>query len=266
MRTKTLAAGVAVAAIAAGWTVSMVSADEPADPINKADCLGLDCVQPGSRDDVPESRDPAPSVLGPEQLEKQTRAGFYEYGQGTTLHERAVAYVMPTGQLDQAPASVRDLPVVQSLANGGDFQRGTVVIFGPDTSLSTVPAPKASTTTKKPSKRRLKARKAAQDAYGCEDNYFCIYDCELFDCARLQFGPSYTGQGWQALGDYAFNDKAQSMRNRRDRDSLLARHWPAGDSTRYCADSHSSDTTFGNNPIGANEASSFANVPDDIHC
>jgi hypothetical protein len=163
----------------------MVSADEPEDPIGTTNCLGLDCVQPGSRDDVPESRDPAPSVRGPEQLEQQTKAGFYEYGQGTTLHARAVAYVVPTGQLDQAPASIRDLPVVQSLADGGDFQRGTVVIFGPDTSLSTIPAPKASIATTKPSKRRLKARKSAQDAYGCEDNYFCIYDCSWFDCTRV---------------------------------------------------------------------------------
>lgn len=247
----------------------MVSADEPENPIGTTNCLGLDCVQPGSPDDVPESRDPAPSVRGPEQLEKQTKAGFYEYGQGTTLQERAVAYVVPTGQLDQAPASVRNLPVVQSLANGGDFQRGTVVVFGPDTSLSTVSTPKASTAAKRPSKRRIKARKAAQDAYGCEDNYFCIYDCQefsTFNCNRLQFGPSHTGQGWRRLGDYAFNDRAESMRNRRDRDSLLARDWPAGNSTRYCADSHSSDTTFGNNALGPNEASSFANVPDDIHC
>lgn len=234
-----------------------------------SDCLGLDCLEYGSVNYVPEARDPAPSVSSPTQLSKQTTAGFYEYGHGTSADTRAIAYVVPQNQANRMPASIEALPVTQSLLKGRDFELGSVVIFGPEASLSTMTngaraAGRRNLRASGSPKRR--ARMAAQDAYGCEDNYFCLYDCVLFDCAKVQFGPFYTGTGWHRLGDFAFNDRASSMRNRRDRDSLLARDWPAGDSTRYCADSHSSDTTFGNNAIGGDEASSFANVPDDIHC
>lgn len=229
------------------------------------DCLGLTCAAPGSKYAVPAAETPTTSVEGPGALLGQRQAGFYEYGLGTVPRTRAVAFVVPLGQRDAMPDAVRSLPVVASLERTGDFDHGPVVIFDPGASLS-APAGAVATRRSQKANRKPKARAAAPDAYGCDDRFFCLYDGSWFTPPKVQFGPFYHGEGWKRLGNYAFNDRAQSMRNRRGNDSLLARHWPAGSSTRYCADSHSSDTTFGNNPIGDNEASSFANVPDDIHC
>jgi hypothetical protein len=204
---------------------------------------------------------PATSLSGPAALQRQTTAGFYEYGRGTSSGRRAVAYVVPVGQSDRMPAGIRRLPVVRSIEKHTDqFGLGTVVIFDAGASLFV------------PDRSTAHPRALPPDAYHCSDNYFCLYSCGNWDlsypprCTMVQFGAFFTGKGWQRLGDYGFNDKPVSMRNRRDLDSLLAKDWPAGNSTRYCAESHSSDRGLTNNPIGTAQASSFANVPDDIHC
>ncbi len=240
----------------------------PATPITPStDCLGLSCAGPGSRDHVPEARAEVPSIAGPEDLVRQPTAGFYEYGRGTTLAKRAVAYVVPPGQSDAMPASVLGLPEVRALKreSPNDFDRGTVVIFGPDASLLA----EARAPAKNARVKGIFGRTAAVDSYQCSDSHFCLYTCMwwdlTYDCWKVQFSGAYNGTGWHRLGDYGFNDVASSQRNRRDRDGLLAQHWPAG-GTQYCADSHSSDATLSNNPIGNNQASAFANVPDDIHC
>jgi hypothetical protein len=174
---------------------------------------------------------------------------------------------------------VRSLPVVRaSEKEGGLAGYETIVVFGQDAALFVQQRGASATAVKTDRKRlgRIRARAAAESPpnYGCPDNYFCLYNdfdfnagCLAF-CKRVQFGPAYTGNGWQRLGDHSFNDQAASMRNRRDRDSLLAQHWngSTGTGTQYCADSHSSDASFANNAIGISQASAFANVPDDIHC
>jgi hypothetical protein len=198
-------------------------------------------------------------------------AGLYEYGRGTSVGKRAVAYVSPRGQHSSMPEDVRDLPVVRASAKTGLLRMSTVVVFGPEAAFFSVyetdrsPAPA----------RRVSARASEHDQ--CSDNYFCLFeltgqnhnfDCWVYNCDMVQFGPFYTGKGWFRLGDYNFNDRASSMYQRRDRDSLLAKDWTGstGAGTRYCAESHSQDDSFGNNAIGNDQASAFANTPDDIHC
>jgi hypothetical protein len=258
MRTGILAAAAALTVFAPG----VASAQGPWLP----GCVGLTCVAPGSPDDVPQARNFVPSVAGPEQLQRQASAGFYEFGAGTDSGNRAVAYVVPFGQADRMPASVRDLPAAVALADAGIFERATVVLFEPHTMLI-VPNPSTGSVAGTSRGTRPRARAANVDSYGCIDNYFCLYSSDGFwwPNPQVQFGADHTGEGWKSLANYSFNDWTQSMRNRRDRDSLLARH-SDGSGIRYCADSHSSDTTLSNNAIGNRTASAFANVPDDIHC
>ena len=247
-----------------------IASGAPAPSSASPSCIGLACAGSNSQYTVPQAGGAAPSLSGPEQLARQTKAGFYEFGRGTTTGGRAVAYVVPYGQADRMPASVRELPVVDATEEPGgvdDFDLGTVVIFGPDVSMV---VSQGSPAARAAGRHRATAHTSAADQYGCDDNYFCLYSCGFFDrgpgCAKIQFGSVFTGRGWQRLGDYGFNDRTQGMRNRRNYDSLLARDWPAGNSTRYCADSHSADSTLSNNALGERHASSFANVPDDIHC
>lgn len=196
-------------------------------------------------------------------------AGFYDFGGGKTLGEPNVAYVVPYGQRDRMPASVRNLPVVRAIekpeGQPNDFDLGVVVLFGPDASLG-VPLREMPAGTA-PNNRAV-AHMSEEDAYRCERNYFCIYHLYWWAGYRLQWGPAWTGLGWWRIYDFnpGMADNASSMRNRRNYDSLLARDWPAGNSIRYCAESHSSDSVLGDNAIGNNTASSFANVADDIHC
>ncbi len=266
MSTRLLAAGTVFAALLTAPGLAIAGSTSQA---TSTDCLGLTCAAAGSENDVPGARAVAPSVGGPSDLEVQTTAGFYEYGRGTTFERRAVAYVVPLGQSDAMPTSVRDLPVVKAIRgeSPSDFDRGAVVIFGPEASLFAA-APSAAKAART---QRIFGRTADIDAYQCSDNYFCLYSCVNWDlsyqptCRKVQFGAYYTGTGWHRLGDFSFNDDTNSQRNRRDRDSLLAQHWPAG-GTQYCAESHSSDSTLSNNAIGNRAASAFANVPDDIHC
>jgi hypothetical protein len=241
----------------------------------------------GSKYDLPATRgDDLPFVADASQLKDQGTAGFYAHG--LVGGGKGVAYVVPFGQLDRVPAGVLNLPVVKAILDTppgavSDFEIGTVVVFGPEAELliAKVDPAQAVRDARKgagaASKRRPLARKSAADAYQCDDNFFCIYDCTNWrinvggGCSyRIQFGASFTGTGWHGLGNYGYNDVASSMRNRRDRDSLLAQHWqaspPNGYGNQYCAESHSADGTFDNNAIGNDQASAFANVPDDIHC
>jgi hypothetical protein len=222
-------------------------------------------------------------VSGPAELDDVVAPGFYEYGRGTSIGTRAVAFVATAGPLSGMPASVSRLPVVKAMKQetGLTIYRA-IIVLGPDAALFIDDGRGAASGVRK-QQRRVVAHVAVESApnYGCPDNYFCLYTHEWWNsnaqacgvpslCRKVTFGPSYTGTGWHRLGDSNFNDQTLSMRNRRDRDSLLAKDWtyPPGEGTgtRYCADSHSSDASLDNNPIGGWTASAFANVPDDIHC
>lgn len=268
------------AAIAVATTLGAVGPVGAQNGSQAEKCLGLGCAQQGTENDVPESRTPATAVAGPNELERQSRAGFYEYGRGTSLPDkRAVAYVSPQGQHASMPASVRDLPVVEALAHSGQLQASTVVVFSPTAvlgvSIPTSAAGHRHRNHRHGHKHRPKARKSNHGS--CIDRYFCMFDLHEFNhtlldcyagCAWIQLGPSDAAEGFKRLGNYGFNDRIDSVYNRRGNDSLLAKDWTGttGAGTRYCSDSHSSDTTLGNNALGNNQASAVALPNDDIHC
>jgi hypothetical protein len=227
-------------------------------------CVGLTCEPVGSPNDVPEARDPSvPSVWGPRQLDYQHSAGFYEFGQGTLSSERAVGYVVPRGQLNRMPASVRDLPAVVAIEQPGGhpgFDFGTIIIVGPDV-VMTVPPERAASPARK---SRARAKSAAVDGYGCEEYRLCLYDHTGWSGRGIMFGPA-TPDGWHNLSQWGWNDDASSQRNRRNNDSLIAEHTYGG-GARYCADSHTVDSSFNNNSPNNDEASSIRNQDLDNWC
>jgi hypothetical protein len=221
------------------------------------DCIGLTC--PASAGGMPgyaQGDWSATTVLGPRALRVQRTAGFYEFGQGTTLGETAVAYVVPPGQADRVPAAVLALPVARAISPS-DYATGTVVIADAEAAVW-IPAGGIAQTAA----RRPRARAADVDPYGCPDQYFCIYENASFTGTRIQIHEISPNGVWTQLTDWGFNDKASSERNRRDRDSWLAADLSGG-GTRHCYDSHSSAASFG---TFNDEASSTYNSPGDGSC
>jgi hypothetical protein len=229
------------------------------------ECVGLDCADAQSEDFVPEANGARfPLLIDDRQITRGTSAGFYEFAPAAGREGLGVVYVIPAGELGKVPASVRDLPIVKSFEDPGGhpgFDFGTTVIFGPYAAL-TIPQDRLVATAAGNS-RPARAKASTPDAYGCEEVSFCLYDMVGFTGIYLTL-QGY-GTGWFNLSQWSFSDRASSMRNRRNNDSLLAEHVNGG-GAGYCADSHSSDTSFNDNPIGNNRASSAALVPDDIHC
>ncbi len=146
------------------------------------------------------------------------------------------------------PASLSGLPIVEAIDAETDlFDSKNVIIYDPYVYEWLAPAGKAG---KAATSRERYARAADYDAYGCLDNAFCLYDQDNWQPPGIVIWHGYNGAGWLSLGDYYnFNDRAQSMRNRRENDSRLSKNNPAtfGANDLYCADSHSSDTDFTNN-------------------
>jgi hypothetical protein len=232
-----------------------------------SDCVGLTCERPGSPNDVPQARDgSAPSVWGPRQLEHQANAGFYEFGLGALSEQRAVGYVLPAGQLERVPASVRDLPAMVAIEEPGGhpgFDFGTLVILGPDV-VVTIPSEDSGATAAR--RRRIRGGTAAVDAYGCEDLRLCLYELYGYTGRGIMFGTCCNPSNyWINLGQFGFNDAANSMRSRRNNDSRIAEH-NYGGGARYCADSNSSDSSLANNDIGVNRASSVDLKTSDGYC
>lgn len=231
-------------------------------------CVGLTCPEPGRAGGVSGAGGNHPSVSGPHELADQTQAGFYEFGRFATGHD-AVAYVVPRGEAGQMPKEIRDLPLVREIADETNLLRtSTVVVFGSYVVEWTEPRTFARPATRT---RRKRARAAIGDP-PCPDNTLCLYDYDNFwgpdppQDAGIAFGANYTGDGWVHLGNFGWNDRANSVVNRRDRDSLLNQHNPpAGGSSRYCSESHSSDSDLSNN-FGDNQATLFANTPYDNQC
>jgi hypothetical protein len=208
---------VAILAVAGFVVLAVAPGAASAQGLWLPGCVGLTCVAPGSPDDIPQARDFVPSVTGPQELDEQGTAGFYEFGAGTDSGNRAVAYVVPFGQADRMPATVRDLPETAALAAAGVFEHATVVIFEPHTSL-VIPHPGAASVASTKPAVRPRARAANVDIYGCIDNHFCLYGVDSGNWSanpRVQFGPDHTGEGWKRLYNCAFDNQAKSMRNRR---------------------------------------------------
>jgi hypothetical protein len=70
-------------------------------------------------------------------------------------------------------------------------------------------------------------------------------------------GATYAGTGWWNYGSFFSYNFGASMGNIRDGDSLLADGFD-GNGVRYCAQQQSEDSTFSNNTIGNDHASSLA--------
>lgn len=252
----------AVAALCAAaglLSAGSASANEGPEAGGRPVCVGLNCPEAeGGLPATAQSRWMATTVSGPEQLKHQKRSGFYEFGAGTVAGDTAIAYVIPPGQLDRAPASVRATQVVRDI-QPSDFQTGTVVVFTTG-SAGWFPQGESARIARK-IKRRPVAR-AAADAYGCADSYFCIFNYANWWGGRYQWHDINSGSNWVQLSDWGINDWAGSSRNRRDRDSWLAEHHSGG-GDRHCYDSHSSDADFGG---WADDASSLYNSAGDAGC
>lgn len=238
------------------------------------ECRGLTCAQPGDRFYVPEASHADGSVGGPRDLALQTRAGFYEYSTLQGSGERAVAYVIPPGELESAPDNVRMLPLVAS-SSPSDLANATAVVFGPGallvegdrTAIARGQRPKGSLSGKR--KPGVKLRRSADQ---CGNNEFCLFDCEdqytgiyCNNYLRLSANTLPPAADWENLSQWNFQNKADSMVNNRNNDNMLARQ-PNGDGARYCADSHSEDNTFSNNNPGNNQASSVRALNHDSAC
>jgi len=247
--------------VVAMMVVGQAHAAESPVGASAVSCVGLTCADAGVPASVrDEIRWTARTVLGPGDLKTQKTAGYYEFGHGTTLGKTAVAYVIPAGQLDAVPQVVRNLQVVKDLSSS-DFATGTVVVFSSGGALwiPTAQVAGMARATADKGKRRPRAR-AAADEYGCPDSYFCIYSATNFAGYRYQWHD--ISSSWTNLGDWGFNDNAESSRNRRDRDSWLAEHINGG-GDRHCYDSHSSDADYGG---WGNDASSTYNSAGDAGC
>jgi Peptidase inhibitor family I36 len=196
-------------------------------------------------------------VGGPGALDKQRKAGFYAY---TDRGVDRLAYVIPPGQRDQIPSQVEQLPVVEAADEfPEEFTAGAITVFGPGVSMYTPAALTGSS-----ARKRARAAALPPDSFNCYDMYFCIYEDYDWRGRRLQF---HDMGYWMNLSSWDFNDRADSMRNRRDRDSWLAEHANGG-GDRHCYDSHSSDSSFGG--LGywtfGDDASSVYNSTGDNRC
>jgi hypothetical protein len=246
---KTLLCMLALAV--AGMVLSMTGPPAAAAAPEATDlCVGLQCNLPASGSYVPEAQEAAPAVAGLDELTAREQSGFYELPALVyrgAVHPRAVVYLAKPGDLDRMPASVQRLPAVQDHAWTAEAGSGTDTLVVVDHGIVLViPADRAAAAA------RPRARAAALSE--CDARKFCIYSGEDFIGLYWEIdGPTYTGTGWHNFGA----NEGSSMANYRDGDSLLADH-SLGTGTRYCAQQQSVDSTFDNNAIGNDNASSVA--------
>lgn len=223
-------AAAAAISIAASFALTSSSAsaqdllpERHSDDVNA--CVGMTCAPAHGVHGVPEAQGAGTRVAGPADLHKQLQPGFYEFGDGTLIRTTAVAYVIPKGHGKAAPPSIQRLPSYQRLASMNAFERGTSVIFSAGVSEF-----------------------AQEDqVFGilgyndCGGGLTCIWEDRDYGGRMLQF--SDTGS-WQNLGNYGFNDNADSIANKRPADSLLAEH-TGGGGDRSCFDSYSASSSLG---------------------
>jgi hypothetical protein len=242
--------------LAACASLAVFTSAAVAAPSSSQDlCVGLECDLPASGTYVPEAQGAVPEVSGLDELLAQTRSGFYAMPAPVyrgDVRPRAVVYLTKAGDLMQMPASVRNLPAVQSLlqADGSGIDATTFVVV--DHGIRLVIPTEPGAATSRSVGHRPRARAATLPF--CEPRFFCLYQAESYLGEYYAFyGPIYAGAGWINLG----TNFGKSQINARDGDSLLADH-SLGEGTRYCAQQQSEDSTFSNNPIGNGNASSVA--------
>jgi peptidase inhibitor family I36 len=207
-------------------------------------CVGLNCSGPASPDYVPEANGDVRAAAGLDELNAESRSGFYEIPapmyQGD-VPPRAVVYLAKAGQVERMPASVRNLPGVRDELTSGLWARAATLVVIHRGVIEVMSAP---------------AMWPVDQWNACGDKAFCLWDGENGAGFMLRIpGPEYVGSGWWNLSS-SVNNWANSMVNRRDGDSLLA-DGAGGTGARYCARQQSIDATFSNN-FGNNVASSFA--------
>lgn len=229
-------AGVGSALAATGASAQSSAPDATNSPHA---CVCLTCEPANSNYGVPEAQEIVPRVSGPSALRQQPQPGFYEFE--TLTGDKAVAYVIPEGSAAVVPASIQRLPSYKALAKTRALERGTSIVFGPDVSESAAtPSGQIGTL-----------------AYSdCPVGWTCIWEDRDYQDRMLQF--SSTGY-WQNLGNYGFNDNADSIANKRGGDSLLAEH-TGGGGDRYCYDSYSASSNLGG--FGDDASSIFLSTAD----
>ena len=217
------------------------------------ECLGLQC--PGGL--APEVVDaPVKDVASPRALEKQTVSGFYEFNSPAAYAiPPAIAYVAAPGTIDAAPPEILALPSVQVLT-ASDRALDTIVVYGPGTvTVSGESARVRAAQAKRSTKAGKQKARAAQEPTGCPVPWFCLYDFDDFVGDR---GMWQSTGSWQNLSKFGWNNRAESMMNRRSGVTLLAPGADGGGS-RYCARANSADADLSNNDSISNNASSLYN-------
>jgi hypothetical protein len=218
-------------------------------------CVGLECDLPESGTYVPEAQGIVSDVAGLDELWAQTSSGFYSLPALVyrgNVRPRAVVYLAKAGDFALMPASVRNLPAVESLleADGSDIDATTFVVVDHGIRIR-IPA-EAGAAASRSVGHHPRARAATLPF--CEVRFFCLFSAENYLGENWEFsGVLYAGTEWHNLG----TNFGASQINARDGDTLLADH-SLGEGTRYCAQQQSEDSTFSNNPIGNGHASSFA--------
>jgi hypothetical protein len=215
------------------------------------DCLGLECS--GALPPSSVGRGALQSVSSPQELETKKVSGFYEFGLNNPEYRaRAVAYVATPGTLQAAPPEILALPSAQAVSEA-DSKIDTIVIYGPGVATiagGTARADAARSRAQKGAKARV-----AQNPGTCPNGWFCLFDYDDYVGDR---GIWQDTGIWQDLAPFGWNDRAESMQNKRSGATLLATGTGGGGS-RYCAQAGTADADLSNNGSISNNGSSLYN-------
>lgn len=233
-----------------GASAANTARSEALDP-----CVGLECSYPGGAFFVPEAEASVDQVTELGDLDTERKdSGFFKLPAvvySGEVQPQAVVYFSRAGQHDRLPESVRALTAVRDFFRDSAAADTTTLVVVDHGIILVRPKPGAKTA--------VRARLSSyQDPSGrCGDRKFCIFPITSYGIGlEYQYvvdGPTYVGTGWRNFG----RNFGSSMVNFRGGDSLLADHG-LGTGTEYCAGEYSHDTTFANNAIGNDNASSWA--------
>lgn len=221
----------------------------PARADDAVSCMGLQCASAGQDDYVPEAMGQVSMIRNGDTLQDLPQ-GFYSYRGGNpdpnaTGNEITVSYVITPGGFAAAPRSVKSLEIIEN--SRISWETDTVVVLG---SFALSVNPGADESEGRPAKRR--------SPYDCGFANTCFFNNEGFPQAgpRLELGSNSVSQGWMNLKNFAgaYDNNLESQVNNRAI-ARLARD-TNGNGIDYCAATTSEDSSFANNPIDNNRASS----------